>query len=255
MNAILAVARGTFREAVRDRVLFLVLGFGLATLGLSKILAPIAMGEADRITVDLGLSGIGFLGIVIVALIGTNLVHKELERRTIHVVLSRPLSRAQYLIGKWIGLTWTMAAAVGAMGVVLALVGGALRGPVIVGPILQAVFLMACANAVLAALAVLFSSLSTPVLTVIYTLGLFAAGYWTNDLRDSAGAAPGAVGELLRTASYVIPNLELFNLRSHVAHATGASTLHLALAVGYAAAYAGAVLSLAVVAFERRELK
>ncbi len=90
---------------------------------------------------------------------------------------------------------------------------------------------------------------------MIYTLGLFAAGYWTNDLRDFAGAAPGALGELLRTASYVIPNLELFNLRSHVAHATGASTLHLALAVGYAGAYAAAVLSLAVVAFERRELK
>lgn len=255
MNSILAVARSTFREAVRDRVLFLVVGFGLAVLVLSKILAPIALGEGSRVTIDLGLSALGIAGLVIVSLVGTNLVHKELERRTIHVILSRPLSRAEYLVGKWLGLTWTMAATVSAMGIVLMILASALRGPAIVGPILQAVFLIACANAVLAALAVMFSSLSTPVLSVLYTLGLYATGYWTNELRTFSGSVPGLLGEIVRTASYVIPNLELFNLRANVAHATGASTIHLALAAGYAGAYVAAVLSLAVIAFERRELK
>jgi ABC-type transport system involved in multi-copper enzyme maturation permease subunit len=255
MSVILAVARGTFREAVRDRVLFLVVGFGVLVLVLSRLLSPIAMGESNRITVDLGLSTMGLLGIVIVALVGTGLVHKEIERRTIHVVLSRPVSRASYRIGKWAGLSGTMGAAVLAMGVILLALAVALQGPAAVGPVTQAVFMLALANTLLAALAVLFSSLSTPILSVVYTLGLYATGYWTSDLRDFARQMPGALGSMMRGISYVIPNLELFNLRSQVAHGESAPTIQLALAVGYAAAYAAAVLAHAVVAFERRELK
>lgn len=255
MSAILAVARGTFREAVRDRVLFLVVAFGAASLAMSRLLAPISLGEAPRITVDLGLSALGMIGIAIVVLIGTQLVHKEIERRTIHVVLSRPLSRTQYLVGKWGGLTATMAVAVAAMTIMLAALGAAMRGPQIVGPIVQAAFMIACANAVLAALAVLFSSLSTPILSVVYTMGLYATGWWTNDIRNFAAQMPGLVGGAARVASYLIPNLELFNLRAQVTHGEGATLIHLALAVGYAAAYVTAVLALAVVAFERRELK
>lgn len=255
MSAILAVARGTFREAVRDRVLFLVVGFGVAVLVLSRLLSPIAMGEGTRLTIDLGLSTLGLLGIVIVALVGTGLVHKEIERRTIHVVLSRPVSRTSYLIGKWAGLAATMTAAVFAMGGILLSVAIAMRGPAAVGPVAQAVFLLALSNTVLAALAVLFSSLSTPILSVVYTLGLYATGYWTNDLRDFARQLPGALGSVVRGISYLIPNLDLFNLRPQVAHMETAPAVQIAIAVGYALAYAGAVLALAVVAFERRELK
>lgn len=255
MSAILTVARGTFREAVRDRVLFLVVGFGVLVLLLSRLLSPIAMGEGNRITIDLGLSTLGLLGIVIVALVGTNLVHKEIERRTIHVVLSRPVGRASYLVGKWAGLAGTMGAAVLAMGVILIAVAVAMQGPKAVAPVAQAVFMLMLANMVLAALAVLFSSLSTPILSVVYTLGLYATGYWTSDLRDFARQMPGGVGDLMRGVSYVIPNLELFNLRAQVAHLEIASAVQLVLAVGYAASYVAAVLALAVVAFERRELK
>lgn len=255
MSAVLAVARGTFREAVRDRVLFLVFGFGVLLLALTRILSPIAMGEGPRITVDLGLSALGLLGVVIVALVGTNLVHKEIERRTIHVVLSRPVGRASYLVGKWAGLAGTMAAAVFAMGAILVVVAALMQGPAAIGPVVQAVFLVALANALLAALAVLFSSLSTPILSVVYTLGIYATGWWSSDLRDFAKQMPGALGSIVHGVSYLIPNLDLFNLRPQVAHLETAPTLQLALAIGYAAAYATAVLALAVVAFERRELK
>ena len=141
------------------------------------------------------------------------------------------------------------------MTVLLAAVAAFVRGPEVVGPILQAALMITCANAVLAALAVLFSSLSTPVLSITYTLGLYATGYWTNDLRAFSDQMPGALGFVVKGASYVIPNLELFNLRSQVSHVESAGLVHLALGLGYAAAYAAAVLSLSVLAFERRELK
>jgi ABC-type transport system involved in multi-copper enzyme maturation permease subunit len=253
--AALTVARATFREAVRDRVLFLVVGFGGGILVLSRILAPLAMGEAGRVTVDLGLATVGLLGLIIVALVGTGLVHKELERRTVYLVLTRPVSRASYLVGKWLGLTITMAVAVMAMGVILTGVAVAARGPAIIGPLAQAVVLLVASNAVLAALAVLFSSLSTPVLSTVYTLGLYATGYWTRDLRDFAHSMPAGLADLMRTISYLVPNLELFNLRSDVAQGAVAGGAHMTLALLYAAAYVTAALALAVVAFERRELK
>jgi ABC-type transport system involved in multi-copper enzyme maturation permease subunit len=254
-GGVLTVARSTFREAVRDRVMFLVVAFGAGVLVLSRVLAPLAMGEGGRVTVDLGLSTLGLLGLVIVALVGTGLVHKELERRTIYVVLTRPVSRAAYLIGKWLGLTVTMAVAVLAMGAILTAIAVASRGPAVIGPLTQAVVLLVCADAVLAALAVLFSSLSTPVLSTVYTLGLYATGYWTRDLRDFARGMPPGLADLMRTISYLVPNLDLFNLRSDVAQATVTSGLHMSLALLYAAMYITAALALAVVAFERRELK
>jgi ABC-type transport system involved in multi-copper enzyme maturation permease subunit len=256
MNAAtMSVARSTFREAVRDRVMFLVVGFGAGILVLSRVLAPLAMGETGRVTVDLGLATLGLLGLIIVALVGTGLVHKELERRTIYIVLTRPVSRASYLVGKWLGLTTTMAVAVVAMGTILVAIAVPARGPAIIGPLTQAIVLIVCANALLAALAVLFSSLSTPVLSTVYTLGLYATGYWTRDLRDFAHSMPAGLADMLRTISYLVPNLDLFNLRSDVAQGTVAGGMHMTLAIAYAAAYVTAVLALAVVAFERRELK
>src|SRR4029078_3132585 len=128
----------------------------------------------------------------------------------------------------------TMAAAVFAMGAVLVVVSATSRGPAAIGPLAQAVVLIALSNALLAALAVLFSSLSTPVLSVVYTLGLYATGWWSSDLRDFPAQMPGALGKIVEGASSLIPNLDLFNLRPQVAHLGTAPTLQLALAIGYA---------------------
>ena len=255
MSAVGVIALGTFREAVRDRVLFLIVGFGAVVLLASRILSPIALGEAQRITIDLGVSALGLLGLVIVALIGTNLVYKEIEKRTIFVVLSRPMSRPAYLLGKWLGLALTMAVAAVGMGLVLVPLAWSMRGSAILVPLGQAILLVVCANALLAALAVLFSTLSTPVLSTVYTLALYGLGFWTEDLRGYARQLPDALGLLARGASYVLPNLEIFNLRANVAYAEAADPYRVVLALGYALAYAGAVLAIAVIAFERKELK
>lgn len=252
---ILVIAHNTFREATRDRLLAGVFIAGLLLLAFTQVASPLALGEGRRLTVDLGLSGISMLGLLIVLLVGTSLVAKEIERRTIFNLLSRPLTRPAYLIGKWAGLTaalWTVAAALGlALWGVLALRGAGGLG----APVMQAVYFAALELAVVTAVAVLFSALSTPVLSALYTLGLTLAGHWSSDLRVFALKLPPGLRETLETAASLVPNLPLFNTRTLAAHGELAGALHVAIATGYALATVACVLALAAAAFETRDFK
>jgi ABC-type transport system involved in multi-copper enzyme maturation permease subunit len=249
------VARNTFREATRDRVISGVFCAGLVLLLATQVLSPLAMGEGERLTVDLGLSGISLLGVLVTLLAGGSLVAKEIERRTIFNLLSRPIARPHYLIGKWAGMTAALWVVTAGLGTVLwALL--AIRG---YGPntlsLLQSVYLAGLELALIAALAVMFSALSTPVLSALYTLGAYLVGQWSDDLRAFAEKAPGGLGAMLNVTANLVPNLPLFNMRTLAANGETTSLLHLGLATAYAVAYCGCVLSLAAAAFESRDFK
>jgi ABC-type transport system involved in multi-copper enzyme maturation permease subunit len=249
------VARNTFREVARDRVLAGLLGAGLALLLATQVMSPLAMGEGGRLTVDLGLSGISLLGMLVTLLTGASLVAKEIERRTIYSLLSRPIPRAQYLIGKWAGMTlalWAVAAALGiALWVLLVARGFAPNGL----SLLEAVYLAGLELMLLASLAVMFSALSTPVLSALYTLGFALVGQWSDDLRMFAAKLPSTLAPALNVAANLVPNLPLFNMRTQAAHGECTSLLHLGVASAYALVYCACVLSLAAAAFESRDFK
>ncbi len=251
----LLIARNTFREATRDRLVAGVVVAGLVLLALTQIVSPLALGEGRRLTVDLGLSGISFLGLLMILLTGTSLVAKEVERRTIYNLLSRPIGRPAYLVGKWVGLSaalWTVALVLGlALWLLLAARGLAGHG----WAVLQGVYLAGLELTVLTAVAVMFSALSTPVLSALYTLGFFAVGQWSYDLRLFAAKFPKLVGTSLGVAANLVPNLPLFNMRTLAAEGHTTSGLHLALATAYALVYAACVLCLATAAFESKDFK
>jgi ABC-type transport system involved in multi-copper enzyme maturation permease subunit len=251
----LIIARNTFREATRDRMLAGIIVAGVAVLAASQLLGPLALGEGVKLTVDLGLSSISILGFVAVLLVGTSLVAKEVERRTIFNLLSRPITRHAYLIGKWAGLSatlWTMAVALGvALCLLLLVSGSAAYGPAV----LQAVYLAGLELSVVTAVAVLFSALSTPVLSALYTLGLYLIGQWSYDLREFASHFPPVLGGAIRAAANLVPNLPMFNMRTLAAAAETTSAVHLGLATAYAAVYCVCALALATAAFEERDFK
>ena len=249
------IARNTFREATRDRMLAGIVVAGLVLLGVTQVLSPLALGEGRRLTVDLGLSAISLLGLLLVLLVGTSLVAKEVERRTIYNLLSRPIARPTYLIGKWAGLSATLWVVAGVLGMALWAVLG-LRGFGSSGPaVLQGIYLAGLELTVVTALAVMFSALSTPVLSALYTLGFYVVGQWSYDLRAFAAKFPHALGSTLELVANLVPNLPLFNMRSLAASGHVTSTGHLATATLYAAVYAGCVLALAAAAFESRDFK
>jgi len=249
------IARNTFREASRDRLLLGSLGAGAVLLAATQLLAPLALGEGIRLTVDLGLSGISFIGLMLVLLVGTSLVSKEIDRRTIYNLLSRPLARHTYLIGKWAGLTATLWVVAFAMGAALSVILAARGHAEFVPGIAQATYLAALELAVVTACAVLFSAVSTPVLSALYTTGLYLVGQWSYDLRELAGKFPPAAASLCNMAANLVPNLPLFNMRTLAANAETASLAHLGIATLYAAVYCGCALALATAAFETRDFK
>jgi ABC-type transport system involved in multi-copper enzyme maturation permease subunit len=251
----LLIARNTFREATRDRVLAGILLAGLAMLGVTQVVGVLSLGEERRLTVDIGLSGMALLGLFVVLLVGTSLVAKEIERRTIYNLLSRPIARYEYLIGKWAGLC-------GALWIVCIILGCALWGVLRLRgfaghglPLCQAVYMTGLELSVVTAIAVLFSALSTPVLSSLYTLGFFLIGQWSYDLRGLAERAPASLAALLNAVANIVPNLPLFNVRSLVASATGTSLDHLLMATVYALFYCACALALATAAFESRDFK
>jgi ABC-type transport system involved in multi-copper enzyme maturation permease subunit len=254
MNVLL-IAHNTFREAVRDRVLAGILLAGLVLIGLTRLAGGLAMGEDLRLTVDLGLSAVSLLGLLVILLVGTSLVAKEIERRTIFNLLSRPLPRPLYLLGKWAGLSSALAVVAASLGLALAVLVSVLGHPGRAPVIAQATYLAVLELTVLTSLAVLFSALSTPVLSALYTLGFFLAGQWCDDLRRFATALPPGVRETFEVIADVLPNLTLFNMRSLAASGEPTSWLHLGLATAYAMLYAGCVLALASAAFESRDFK
>lgn len=251
----LLIARNTFREATRDRALAGLVVAGLVLIALAQVASPLAMGEGRRLAVDLGLTAISMLGMLSVLLVGTSLVAKEVERRTIYNLLSRPIARPAYLVGKWAGLSaalWVLAAALGfALWVVMALRGA----PALALPLAEAVYLAGLELTVVTALAVLFSALSTPVLSALYTLAFFLIGHWSYDLRAFASRFPRELEAVLTTLANVVPNLPLFNMRTLAASGHGAPGLQLGLATAYAAAYVACVLCLATAAFQSRDFK
>jgi len=249
------VARNTFREVVRDRVLGGIVAGGLVLLGVTRLASPLAMGEGLRLTVDLGLSSVTWLGLLVVLTVGTALVSKEIDRRTIFNLISRPLPRPLYLVGKWLGLSAALAAVAAILGLALWTLLAALGHAAYAGAIAEAVYLAALELAVVTSLAVMFSALSTPVLSALYTLGCFLAGQWCDDLRRFAVHCPDGLRVLLQGAANVLPNLTLFNVRSLAAAGEVTTATHLALASAYAALYCACVLALAAAAFESRDFK
>lgn len=249
------VARNTFREATRDRVLVGVISFGVAIFAATQLLSPLALGESNRLTIDMGLSTIALLGMLVILVVGTNLVAKEIERRTIYNLLSRPIPRSRYLVGKWAGLSAALWGVCGVLGLAL-WITLLIRGQVNYGPsLVQAIYLTGLELSVMTALAVLFSALSTPVLSALYTLGCFALGQWSYDLRAFAQHFPSGFRGAIEVAANVVPNLPVFNMRTLAAEGTAASPIHLGLATLYAVFYCACILSLASAAFESRDFK
>lgn len=249
------IALNTYREATRDRVLAGMTVTGVVFLLAVQGLTPLALGEGKRLVVDLGLTVISMLGLMVVLMVGTNLVAKEIERRTIFNLLSRPIARPAYLVGKWMGLTgsvWTIAGLLGlSLWLVLCVRGQAAWGP----SIAQATYLASLELAVITAVAVMFSALSTPVLSALYTLGCYCVGQWSYDLRALAATFPPGLRGVIETLANLAPNLPLFNMRGLAAAGLTTSPVHLGMATGYALLYCGCVLALAAAAFESRDFK
>lgn len=248
-----ALARQTFLEAVRDRVLYLLLFFGLFVFGASRLLAPLALGEGRRVTLDLGFTAISAFGCLTTIFVGHQLIFREIERKTLYFLFSRPLRRGEFVLGKYLGLCLVLAAAVLLMGGILA---GVLR---LAGYDFGLAFVHALGLAflemtVLAAVAVFCATVSSPVLAGLFTLAAWVIGHGSGDLREllTISSSP-QVDALVTAVFWIVPRLDLYHDILPVLAGAAFTPAQIGWGLLYALTYAGAALLAAALVLRRRE--
>jgi ABC-type transport system involved in multi-copper enzyme maturation permease subunit len=256
-SRIFHIASNTFREAVRDRVLYSLIAFALLMSGAAILVGQISIGIERLVVVNLGLTAVSLFGVIIAIFIGIGLVSKEIEKRTLYTVLTRPVRRWEFIIGKFLGLAGTLIVntVFMALGVFAALFYISRHFQLSDGWILVAVYFIVLEFLILTALALLFSSFSSPLLSAVFAFALFVIGSFAEDLRSFAGMANGVSHWLATGAAYVMPNFSSLNVISSVAHQQPVASQLIFSNSVYALVYTGMVLCGAVLIFEHRNLK
>ena len=252
---ILSIAANTFRETIRNKILYAILAFALFVIGLSYFLADLSVGDLARIIADVGLACIHIFGVIMAVFLGITLVSHEVERKTVYLILSRPVARWEFILGKAGGLCGTLFLTSLVMAVTLfAIHAGFLGAPEVGIFIASAGIYMELV--LLTCLASLFSSFTTPVLSAIFTLSMFLIGHVSKDLIVfGSRAASGTVRAASAVLFYLLPNLENFNWKNEVVYGSARSGAVIPLAAAYLLAYCAAVLVLACLIFSRKDFK
>jgi ABC-type transport system involved in multi-copper enzyme maturation permease subunit len=258
MKRAAVVALNTFREAVRDRVLYNLLFFALVMMAASIIAGQISIGIEQTVIVTLGLSAISLIGLLISVFIGVGLVSKEMEKRTLYALLAKPVRRWEFLLGKFGGLVLTLAVNTTAMGVGLFLALMYAKQTLERGDatIFVAVYFIWLKLALVVALALLFSCFTTPLLAILFTAGIYVVGLYVQELRNlpMQVMSPGLTA-FTKWLSYLLPNFENFNIMAMAAHSRQVPGAFIAQNTLYAAIYCTVALTGAVLIFSRRNLK
>jgi ABC-type transport system involved in multi-copper enzyme maturation permease subunit len=258
MTNVWTVATNTFREAVRDRVLYNLVFFALLMMGAAILVGQVSIGIEQSVMVSLGLTAISVIGIFIAVFIGVGLVSKEMDKRTLYALLAKPVERWQFLLGKFAGLVMTLIVNTGAMTIGLYFALWSVKHPLEKsdGYLIVAVYLILLKLALIVALAMLFSCFTTPFLAILFTLGLYVAGLFAEDLRTvQALTLSASTMKMLKGISYLLPNFENFNVMGAVAHGRGVPGTLVAQNTAYTLLYGAMVLAAAAMIFSRRNLK
>jgi ABC-type transport system involved in multi-copper enzyme maturation permease subunit len=255
MNRIWAIAKNTHREAIRDRVLYSLLFFACVILVATLVTEEITIGDQDKIMRGVALGSISLFSSVIAMFLGVSLVYKELERKTIYTIASKPIPRWMFVLGKYTGLLLTLGVNVVVMSALYLLIMGLKLG--MPHPSLAAFLVLLFVELMLlTAWATLFSTYSGPTTATAFTLAIFVIGHLADDIwsfgQQAESASLQRVSEILY---WVLPNFEVLNVQPEATHQLAISLGRIGTAAGYGLAYTAVVLIAAILVFQKRDFK
>jgi Cu-processing system permease protein len=252
------VAWNTFREAVRDRVLYNLVFFALLMMAAAIAVGQISIGIEQTVIVSLGLSAISMIGLLISVFIGVALVSKEMDKRTLYALLAKPVRRWEFLLGKFAGLVLTLAVNTAAMALGLLLVMIYVKHTLERSDavVLVAVYFIWLKLALIVALALLFSCFTTPLLAILFTVGLYIVGLYVLELRNlPVEVMSPAMATFTSWLSYLLPNFENFNVMALAAHGRAVPSTLILQNTLYTVVYCAIVLTATAAVFSRKNLK
>src|SRR5256886_15295900 len=258
MKRVGVVALNTFREAVRDRVLYNLVFFALLMMAAAVAVGQISIGIEQTVIVSLGLSAISVIGVLISVFIGVALVSKEMDKGTLYALLAKPVRRWEFLLGKFGGLVLTLAVNTAAMALGLLLVMLFVKHSLERGDaaVLVAVYFILLKLALIVALALLFSCFTTPLLAILFTGGFYIVGLYVQELRNlPVEVMSPAMTAFTKGLSYLLPNFENFNVMAMAAHGRAVPGTLILQNTVYTVVYCTIVLTAAAAVVSRRNLE
>jgi ABC-type transport system involved in multi-copper enzyme maturation permease subunit len=261
---ILAIGHNTFRENIRDKILYNLILFALIMILSSIALGQLTLGLESKMIIDLGLTSVSVFGTLIAIFIGISLVYKEIEKRTVYALLAKPVHRWEFITGKYLGLLFTLLVNVVIMtvGIALTLLYQGGNEPGVFVRLLPAAYLIYLSLALTTALALVFSTFSTPALSALFTLFLWIIGHFNADLLQFATLTKSAtVGRVAKVLSYALPNFSNFttldsrNIIQSAAHSHPMDGIAILWVTVYALLYCGTLVAVAILIFSRRDFK
>lgn len=256
LRKIAVIARNTFREAVRDRVLYNLVLFVLLLIAAAILLGDLSDGQEARVIVNLGLSAVLLFGAFIAIFVGVGLVSKEIERRTVFAIFAKPVGRGEFLIGKYLGLCLTHLVNVVIMGAGITLALAFVKGTGLIAGVWSAILLIFFELALITSVAILFSSFSSPTLSALFAFFVFLIGNYSASLKQFADLTGVASTQAIFTALYYfLPNFSHLSFITPAANGIVPSASHIAYAALYSAAYIGVLLAASILIFSRRNFK
>jgi len=269
-----AIAVNSFREGVRDRILYVFIVFAVAVIALGKVIGWVSVGEDIKVVRDIGLAAMGLFGVMIAVFVGSNLIHKEIEQRTIYTVLARPVGRGEFVLGRYFGLLGLVCTLTAAMAVFFTIYQAILvwagasglneaEGGAISLPLIRVQFLIVYQFVMIVALAVFFSTATTPVLSAVFTFVAYVLGHMVNWIYSFSDMMlekrtptffDHFMSWVLKVFYYLVPNLETFDMRLRAVHGLDISNTEFLLALLYGASYSAMVLLGAYLVMNRRRL-
>ena len=251
---IIAIAQNTFRESIRDKILYVLLFFAAVTIFGSKALGWISIGQDIKIVKDIALGATSIFGILIAIFVGTSLIYKEIDKRTLYTILSQPMHRYEFILGKYLGLIALLALVTVVMGAVSAvyilLLGGTLHTTFFL-----AILLIYAKLILITAFAVLMSSMTSPILGAIIVFSVAVFGHATEVFRDLPPQFDGTSAKaILEAVYYIVPNLSNFDLAREAANGIAVSGAYVIWVLIYGLMYTTMLLLLASLAFEEKDV-
>jgi len=253
---ILLLAGNTFREAVRNKIFYTLLFFAILLAGFSVSLSTMIIGSYTRVIIDMGLAIIEIFGTLIAIFVGITLVHKEIDKRTVHAILARPIHRYEFVFGKFIGLWLTLFVEVFLMTLVLggivAIFGEAAEIPWM----LKGICMILVQLSLITSVAVLFSSVSTPILSGMFTIGFYLIGAISSYLPYLVDKdTPPWLADFITYIGYILPNFDILNYKGAVIHHAEMGFTSYFYSTVYGLSYTLIILTFAVAGFKYRDLK
>ncbi len=254
VGRIIKIAKNVFWEAIRDRILYVIGLFALLMVAGVRLIPELSVGTEDKIFLDFGLATISILGLIVTVFVGTGLVNKEIEKRTVYILVAKPLSRSELIVGKYIGLSSVLAILLIAMTIIYGLILSFSGISYPIGSILVTIIFMFVQLSLLTAVAILFGVFTSSLLATLFTFGIYLMGNLSRDLVKLGDLSdnPG-IKKLMMGLYVVLPDLNRFDLKNDAVYGILPSISNLLTNLGYALLYTMLVLSITIAMFARRE--